>query len=100
MLKHGLAKRFAMFVLNLPAWGARRSGVIIAFGAITALLSAFVSNTATVAMLLPTAIGILTVIAKLMQSKGSSRTTSTRCACASASRDAHAGVRRVRRRAC
>lgn len=70
MLKHGLARRFAMFVLNLPGVGKSTFRVIIAFGAITALLSAFVSNTATVAMLLPTAIGILTVIAKLMQSKG------------------------------
>ncbi len=70
MLKHGLARRFAMFVLNLPGVGRSTFRVIIAFGAITAMLSAFVSNTATVAMLLPTAIGILTVIAKLMQSKG------------------------------
>ncbi|MBW9209548.1 DASS family sodium-coupled anion symporter [Mumia sp. zg.B53] len=70
MLKHGLAKRFAMFVLNLPGVGTSTTRVIIAFGAITCLLSAFVSNTATVAMLLPTAIGILTVIAKLMQSQG------------------------------
>ena len=70
MLKHGLAKRFAMFVLNSPGVGKSTFRVIIAFGVITAVLSAFVSNTATVAMLLPTAIGILTVIAKLMQSKG------------------------------
>ncbi len=70
MLKHGVAKRFAMFVLGLPGVGRSTFRVIIAFGAITALLSAFVSNTATVAMLLPTAIGILTVIAKLMQSTG------------------------------
>ena len=70
MLKHGLAKRFAMFVLNLPGVGTSTTRVIIAFGAITGLLSAFVSNTATVAMLMPTAIGILTVIAKLMQSHG------------------------------
>lgn len=70
MLKHGVAKRFAMFVLNLPGVGKSTVRVVIAFGAVTALLSAFVSNTATVAMLLPTAIGILTVIAKLMQSNG------------------------------
>ncbi|HWM72334.1 MAG TPA: SLC13 family permease, partial [Nocardioides sp.] len=70
MLKHGLAKRFAMFVLNFPGVGDSTFRVIIAFGVITALLSAFVSNTATVAMLLPTAIGILTVIAKLLQSQG------------------------------
>jgi sodium-dependent dicarboxylate transporter 2/3/5 len=44
MLKHGLAKRFAMFVLNLPGVGTSTTRVIIAFGAITALLSAFVSN--------------------------------------------------------
>ena len=70
MLKHGLAKRFAMFVLNFPGVGKSTFRVILAFGAITGLLSAFVSNTATVAMLLPTAIGILAVIAKLMQSQG------------------------------
>ncbi len=70
MLKHGVAKRFAMFMLNLPGVGRSTFRVIIAFGAITAILSAFVSNTATVAMLLPTAIGILSVIAKLMQDNG------------------------------
>ena len=70
MLKHGLAKRFAMFVLNAPGVGTSTFRVIIAFGVITCALSAFVSNTATVAMLLPTAIGILTVIAKLMQDQG------------------------------
>jgi sodium-dependent dicarboxylate transporter 2/3/5 len=69
MLKHGVAKRFAMFILDLPGVGTSTTRVVIAFGAITCLLSAFVSNTATVAMLLPTAIGLLTVIAKLMQSK-------------------------------
>jgi sodium-dependent dicarboxylate transporter 2/3/5 len=70
MLKHGLARRFAMFMLSLRWVGASTYRVVIAFGVITALLSAFVSNTATVAMLLPTAIGILSVIAKLLQSKG------------------------------
>jgi solute carrier family 13 (sodium-dependent dicarboxylate transporter), member 2/3/5 len=69
MLKHGLARRFAMFVLSLKWVGTSTYRVVIAFGAITALLSAFVSNTATVAMLLPTALGILTVIAKLLQDK-------------------------------
>ena len=69
MLKHGLARRFAMFVLSLKWVGASTYRTIIAFGGITCLLSAFVSNTATVAMLLPTALGILTVIAKLLQDK-------------------------------
>src|SRR5690349_17941244 len=70
MLKHGVARRFAFWILNLPGVGRSTTGVILAFGAITCLLSAFVSNTATVAMLLPTAIGILSVIAKLLQKRG------------------------------
>ncbi|WP_280175130.1 SLC13 family permease [Micromonospora cremea] len=70
MLKHGLAQRFAFRILSLPGVGRTTGRVIIAFGVITCLLSAFVSNTATVAMLLPTALGILAVIAKLLQNRG------------------------------
>ncbi len=70
MLKHGVARRFAFFILALPRVGSSTAGVIIAFGAITCLLSAFVSNTATVAMLLPTALGILAVVAKMLQDRG------------------------------
>src|SRR3954466_957054 len=70
MLKHGLARRFAFRILALPRVGGSTTGVIIAFGVITCALSAFVSNTATVAMLLPTALGILGVIAKLLQQRG------------------------------
>ncbi len=70
MLKHGLARRFAFRILALPRVGRSTTGVIVAFGAITCALSAFVSNTATVAMLLPTALGILGVIAKLLQHRG------------------------------
>jgi solute carrier family 13 (sodium-dependent dicarboxylate transporter), member 2/3/5 len=70
MLKHGLARRFAFRILALPRLGQSTTGVIIAFGLITCALSAFVSNTATVAMLLPTALGILSVIAKLLQDRG------------------------------
>ena len=67
MLKHGLARRFAFRILALPGVGNSTTKVIIAFGLITCAISAFVSNTATVAMLLPTAIGILAVIANLIQ---------------------------------
>ncbi|WP_250029942.1 SLC13 family permease [Paractinoplanes maris] len=70
MLKHGLARRFAFRILSLPGVGRSTTRVIIAFGVVTALLSAFVSNTATVAMLLPTALGILSVVAKLLQDRG------------------------------
>src|SRR5918997_4689940 len=66
MLKHGLARRFAFRVLSLPGVGKTTARVIVAFGVITCLLSAFVSNTATVAMLLPTAIAILGTVANLI----------------------------------
>lgn len=70
MLMHGVARRVAFAVLSLPGVGSSTVRIIAAFGVVTALLSAFVSNTATVAMLMPTALGILTVIAKLMQDRG------------------------------
>ncbi|XRQ14333.1 SLC13 family permease [Actinomadura welshii] len=70
MLKHGVARRFAFFLLAMPGVGESTFRLIAAFGVITALLSAFVSNTATVAMLLPTALGLLTVIAKMLQDRG------------------------------
>ena len=66
MLKYGLARRFAFRVLALPGVGKTTTRTVIAFGAITCLLSAFVSNTATVAMLLPTALGMLAVILLLL----------------------------------
>ncbi|TDD48446.1 SLC13 family permease [Saccharopolyspora elongata] len=69
MLRHGVARRFAFSILSLPGVGRSTSRVIIAFGVITCLLSSVVSNTATVAMLLPTAVGILAVIAELVRQK-------------------------------
>jgi sodium-dependent dicarboxylate transporter 2/3/5 len=70
MLKHGIAQRLALAVLSLPGVGRSTYRVIVAFGVITCILSAFVSNTATVAMLMPTALGILAVIAEMMQDRG------------------------------
>lgn len=67
MLRHGLAKRFAFLVLSIPGVGRTTTRVVAAFGLITAVLSAVISNTATVAMLLPTAVGILAVIADLIR---------------------------------
>jgi sodium-dependent dicarboxylate transporter 2/3/5 len=71
MLKHGLARRFAFRILSVRGVGHSTNRVVIAFGVITCLISAFISNTATVAMLLPTALGILTVIAGLIQDQRS-----------------------------
>ena len=69
MLQHGLARRFAFRMLAIKGVGKSTARTIIAFGGITALLSAFVSNTATVAMLLPTAIAILGSLANLMRDR-------------------------------
>ena len=66
MLRHGLARRFAFRMLAIRGVSKSTARTIIAFGLITAVLSAFVSNTATVAMLLPTAIAILATLTNLM----------------------------------
>ncbi|RAY13704.1 anion transporter [Actinomadura craniellae] len=70
MLKHGVARRFAFFMLSLPGVGRSTFRLVAAFGLVTCLLSAFVSNTAAVAMLLPTALGMLTVIARMLRDRG------------------------------
>ncbi|WP_226347170.1 SLC13 family permease [Agilicoccus flavus] len=70
MMQHGVARRIAFWLLGLPGVGKTTMRVLLAFGGVTCLLSAFVSNTATVAMLLPTAIGIVAVIARLLQERG------------------------------
>jgi sodium-dependent dicarboxylate transporter 2/3/5 len=69
MLRHGVARRFAFRVLAVPGVGKSAVRTIIAFGVITCALSAFVSNTATVAMLLPTAIAILGTLANIYEDK-------------------------------
>ncbi|UJA20240.1 DASS family sodium-coupled anion symporter [Thermoleophilia bacterium SCSIO 60948] len=66
MLRHGLARRFAFRMLAIQGVSKSTARTVIAFGLITAVLSAFVSNTATVAMLLPTAIAILATLTNLM----------------------------------
>ena len=53
MITHGLDRRFALIVLSIPGVARSTYGVIIAFGAIAASISAFISNTTTAAMLLP-----------------------------------------------
>lgn len=69
MLTHGLARRFAFRILSIPGVTSSTNRVIITFGVITCLVSAFISNTATVAMLMPTAVGILGVIGELVQDR-------------------------------
>ncbi|HZY58061.1 MAG TPA: DASS family sodium-coupled anion symporter, partial [Rubrobacteraceae bacterium] len=66
MMRHGLDRRFAFRVLSLPGVSNSTYAVIIAFGAIAAAISAFISNTATTAMLLPIGLGMMGALAGLV----------------------------------
>ncbi len=59
---HGLDRRVAYAVLSLPWVGARPSRILLAFGAVTALISAWISNTATTAMMYGIGLSILAAL--------------------------------------
>jgi solute carrier family 13 (sodium-dependent dicarboxylate transporter), member 2/3/5 len=66
MITHGLDRRFAFRILSIPGISRSTYGVIIAFGAIAASISAFISNTATAAMLLPIGLGMMGALGGLV----------------------------------
>ena len=66
MMTHRLDRRFAFRVLSLPGVSSSTYSVIIAFGAISAAISAFISNTATTAMLLPIGLGMMAALGGLV----------------------------------
>jgi sodium-dependent dicarboxylate transporter 2/3/5 len=59
---HGLDRRLALSVLTLRAVGGSPSRVLFAFGATTAFISAWISNTATTAMMFAIGLSILKVL--------------------------------------
>lgn len=59
---HGLDRRVAYAVLSLPWVGARPSRILLAFGVATALISAWISNTATTAMMFGIGLSILAAL--------------------------------------
>lgn len=61
MTVHGLDRRFAMRVLSLRAFGASPRNMVLGLGACACLLSMWISNTATTALLIPIASGMLSV---------------------------------------
>jgi sodium-dependent dicarboxylate transporter 2/3/5 len=67
MITHGLDRRFAFLVLSIPGVARSTYGVIIAFGAIAASISAFISNTTTAAMLLPIGLGMMAALGGMVQ---------------------------------
>jgi sodium-dependent dicarboxylate transporter 2/3/5 len=56
---HHLDRRLAFGVLSIKAVGARPSRILFAFGAVTAFISAWISNTATTAMMFAIGMSIL-----------------------------------------
>jgi solute carrier family 13 (sodium-dependent dicarboxylate transporter), member 2/3/5 len=57
--EHGLDRRFAQYVLALPAVSTTRGGRHAAVGLLTMGISAWMNNTATAAMMTPIAVGVL-----------------------------------------
>ncbi len=61
---HDLDKRFAFGVLSLKIIGARPARILFAFGAVTAFISGWISNTATTAMMFAIGLSILAFLFK------------------------------------
>ena len=61
---HDLDKRFAYGVLSLKWIGAKPSRILFGFGAVTAFISAWISNTATTAMMFAIGISIIQFLFK------------------------------------
>jgi sodium-dependent dicarboxylate transporter 2/3/5 len=59
---HGLDRRFAFAMLSLPGVGARPLRVLIVYAAVACVISMWISNTATVAMMLPIGLSLLAVL--------------------------------------
>jgi sodium-dependent dicarboxylate transporter 2/3/5 len=59
---HGLDRRFAFAILGLRGVGDRPGRVLVAYAGVTALVSMWISNTATVAMMLPIGLSLLAVL--------------------------------------
>jgi sodium-dependent dicarboxylate transporter 2/3/5 len=73
MMLHRLDRRIALAFLSLPWVGGRPGRVLAGMGAVTALISMWVSNTATTAMMLPVGLGILQALQEVRGAPGGSR---------------------------
>ena len=67
---HDLDKRFAYGVLSLKWIGARPARILFAFGAVTAFISGWISNTATTAMMFAIGMSIITFLFKQEKETG------------------------------
>jgi sodium-dependent dicarboxylate transporter 2/3/5 len=78
IMLHGLDKRIAYSVLSHPFVGSSPIRILFAFGAVTALISAWISNTATTAMMYAIGMAILAFMSET--AKGEGRTLDPRYA--------------------
>jgi solute carrier family 13 (sodium-dependent dicarboxylate transporter), member 2/3/5 len=65
MTVHGLDRRIALRLLSVRGVVRSPARTVIAFGGLAALISAFISNTATVAMLFPIALGLISAVSSI-----------------------------------
>ena len=70
MTLHGLDRRIALRFLSTPWVGDRPVRALAAVGLVTAFLSMWVSNTATTAMMLPIALGVLGALHRVRVANG------------------------------
>ncbi len=66
MSVHGLDKRLAYSLLSRRLVGSSSDRILFVFGAVCVLMSMWISNTATTAMMYPIALGIISAMADLM----------------------------------
>ncbi|MDH7511855.1 MAG: DASS family sodium-coupled anion symporter [Clostridiales bacterium] len=66
MSVHELDRRFAYALLSLRLIGNSAGRILFVYGAVCALLSMWISNTATTAMMFPIGIGIISALAEMM----------------------------------
>jgi sodium-dependent dicarboxylate transporter 2/3/5 len=59
---HGLDRRFALAILALPGVGERPRRVLAAYAGVTCVISMWISNTATVAMMFPIGVSLLAAL--------------------------------------
>jgi solute carrier family 13 (sodium-dependent dicarboxylate transporter), member 2/3/5 len=69
MMVHELDRRFVCAVLSLKGVGNRTNRILLAFGAICAAISMWISNTATAAMMFPIGVGIAGTLAEILSRK-------------------------------
>jgi sodium-dependent dicarboxylate transporter 2/3/5 len=78
MAVHGLDKRIAYGIMSLKWVGNSSARILLVYGAITAFLSMWISNTATTAMMFPIGLGIIYTMADIVSEKTGKPVDATR----------------------